>query len=69
MAPIMEEIAERYGDKVKVAKLNVDDYPELATRYGVMSIPTFILFEKGTPTKSAIGAKSLETLVKELGIE
>ncbi|MCX7831854.1 MAG: thioredoxin [Actinobacteria bacterium] len=68
MAPIMEEIAIKYGDKVKVGKLNVDEYPEIASQFGVMSIPTFILFEKGIPKKFTVGAKSMETLLTELGI-
>lgn len=68
MAPVIEEVAEKYGDKVKVGKLNVDEYPEIATRFGVMSIPTFILFEKGVPKKFTVGARSLESLVNELGI-
>lgn len=68
MAPIIEEVANRYGDKVKVGKLNVDLYPDLATRFGVMSIPTFILFEKGQPKKAVVGAMPLERLVAELEI-
>lgn len=68
MAPIMEEIALKYGDKIKVGKLNVDEYPEIASQFGVMSIPTFILFENGVPKKFTVGAKSMETLLSELGI-
>jgi thioredoxin 1 len=68
MAPVIEELAARYGDKVKVGKLNVDEYQEIAVRFGVMSIPTFILFEKGTPKKFVVGAMPLERLVEELGI-
>lgn len=68
MAPVIEEVANKYGDKIKVGKLNVDEYQEIAVRYGVMSIPTFILFEKGVPKKFVVGAMPLERLVAELGI-
>lgn len=69
MAPVIEELAARYGDKVKVGKLNVDEYQEIAVRFGVMSIPTFILFENGVPKKFVVGAMPLERLVEELGIQ
>lgn len=69
MAPVIEEVANRYGDKIKVGKLNVDEYPDIARRFGVMSIPTFILFENGQPSRQVVGAMSLEMLVQNLGIQ
>lgn len=68
MAPVMEELAAKYQDKVKVVKLNVDDYPDVAARYEIRSIPTFIHFEKGNAKKRITGAMPLERLVEEIGL-
>jgi thioredoxin 1 len=68
MAPVMEELATRYAGTIKVGKLNVDEYPEIAGRFGVMSIPTFIYFQNGQPVRQIIGAMPLERLVQELGL-
>ncbi|MCL2153349.1 MAG: thioredoxin [Oscillospiraceae bacterium] len=57
VAPIVEELAEKYKDSVTVAKVNVDDENGLASRYGVMSIPTVILFKDGVETKRFVGVK------------
>ncbi len=62
VGPIVEELAEEYKDKIHVAKLNVDDNPQVAGKYGVMSIPTLILFKNGEPIKSTIGAQPKESL-------
>ncbi len=56
IAPILEEIASENGT-ITVAKLNVDDHPDLARRFDVMSIPTLIVFKDGSPAKRLIGAK------------
>ena len=66
VAPILEEIALEHGGKVKVAKLNVDDNPDAARRYEVMSIPTLIVFRDGQPVKRMIGAKGKGQLLQEL---
>ncbi len=68
VSPIVEEIASEYGDKVKVAKLNVDENKETATRYGIMSIPTILLFKNGDIAKQVVGAMPKSALVKELGL-
>ncbi len=68
MAPVMEEIAQKFQKKIKVAKINVDDNPAVASRYEVRSIPTFILFEKGEVKKTVVGAMNTEKLIEELGI-
>ncbi len=47
MAPIVKEMAEKYGGKVKVGKMNIEENPDTTTEYGIMSIPTFILFQNG----------------------
>lgn len=56
VGPIVEELAEEVKD-VKICKVNVDEQPDIAGKYNVMSIPTFILFEKGEPVKVSMGAK------------
>lgn len=56
VGPIVEEIAEEVTD-AKVCKVNVDEQPDLAGKYNVMSIPTIIVFEKGEPVKVSVGAK------------
>jgi thioredoxin 1 len=60
MAPIVDEITKEYDSKLKVCKLNIDDNPESAGKYGVMSIPTFIIFQKGEVVEQIVGGKSKE---------
>ena len=67
IAPILEEIATEQAGKLQVAKLNVDDAPDLARRYEVMSIPTLLVFRDGEVAKRIVGAKPKGTLVEELG--
>jgi thioredoxin len=66
IAPILEEIAVEQQGKVTVAKLNVDDHPDLARRYDVMSIPTLLVFSGGELQKRLIGAKGKGQLLEEL---
>ena len=61
-APIFESLAEKYGDKVKFAKLNIDEQGELAVMNRVMSIPTFIVFDGGKAVDRMIGLSSEEEL-------
>lgn len=63
VAPVLEEIQDEY--KVTVGKLNIDDHPELADKYQIRSIPAMIVFEKGIPVKTVIGARPKHVLVKE----
>ncbi|HYH04742.1 MAG TPA: thioredoxin [Bacillota bacterium] len=58
IAPFIEELAAEYQGKVKFVKLNVDESPDLAGDYGVMSIPTLCFFTKGTVAFRTVGAKS-----------
>jgi thioredoxin len=67
IAPILEEIASEHAGKLTVAKLNVDDNPEIARRFDVMSIPTLIVFKDGTAQKRLVGAKGKGQLLAELG--
>ena len=66
IAPILEEIAGEQAGKVVIAKLNVDDNPDIARRFDVMSIPTLIVFQDGQPVKRMVGAKGKGQLLEEL---
>jgi len=66
IAPILEEIASEQQGKLLVAKLNVDDNPDVARRFDVMSIPTLIVFKDGEPAKRLVGAKGKGQLLQEL---
>jgi thioredoxin 1 len=66
IAPVLEEIAEEQGDKLRIAKLNVDENLDIARRFEVMSIPTLILFKEGQPQLRLIGAKGKGQLLQEL---
>ena len=66
IAPILEEIAAEQAGSVRIAKVNVDEAPDLARRFEVMSIPTLILFDGGVPTKRIVGAKGKPQLLEEL---
>ena len=63
--PILEQIAKEYEGKVKIGKLNVDENPNTAAKYGVMSIPTLLLFKGGVIAKQWIGVQSKEALKAE----
>lgn len=62
IAPVLEEIAADYEGKLKVAKVNVDDNPDTAARYSVMSIPTLMLFKNGEPVQTIVGFRRKEDL-------
>ena len=66
IAPVLEELASELGDKVNITKLNVDDNPDIAMRYNVMSIPTLLVFEGGEVKKRLVGAKGKGALLQEL---
>ncbi|MEV3962004.1 thioredoxin [Nocardia sp. NPDC050193] len=66
VAPVLEEIAGSHGEKLTVAKLDIDANPETARDYQVMSIPTMILFAGGKPVKQIVGAKGKAALLREL---
>jgi thioredoxin 1 len=66
IAPILGEIASEQSDSLTVAKLNVDENPELAMKYNVMSIPTLLVFDKGNVAKRLVGAKGKGALLQEL---
>lgn len=66
MLPIVEEIANETAGKVKVCKVNVDENQELAQRYGIMSIPTFLVFKNGNLVSNTVGIQSKSDLMKLL---
>ena len=67
IAPVLDQIAAERGD-LKVVKLNIDEQPAVAQRYGVMSIPTLILFKGGEPAAAAVGAMPKSMLEERLGL-
>lgn len=62
IAPVLEELDSEIGEQVKIAKVNVDDNQESASKFGVMSIPTLILFKDGQPVDKIVGLQSKEAL-------
>jgi thioredoxin 1 len=66
LGPIIEELAGEYKDKAKIAKLDVDQSQETASKYGVMSLPTVVLFKNGNPVKSLVGVQPKENYRTEL---
>jgi len=62
IAPIIEELAEEFGDQIKVGKLNTDENPNIAMRYGIRAIPTIILFKDGEVVDTRIGVQPKEAL-------
>lgn len=66
VAPVVEEIAREKGDALAVAKLNIDDNPGLTQRYGVMSIPTLMLFVNGEEKARVVGARGKDALLREI---
>lgn len=62
MGPVVEELANDYSGKVKVGKVNVDEEPELAQEYGIMSIPTIIIFKEGKIVNQVVGARTKSDL-------
>ena len=69
VGPVLDRIAEERSEELRVVKVNMDEEPELARRYGVVSIPTIILFKDGEPTAAAVGAQPKSMLEKSLGLD
>ena len=67
IAPVLDQIADERND-LRVVKLNIDEEPAIAQRYGVMSIPTLILFKDGEPQAAAVGAMPKSMLEERLGL-
>ncbi len=67
IAPVLDQMAQERSD-LKIVKLNIDEEPAVAQRYGVMSIPTLILFKDGEPSAAAVGAMPKSMLEQKLGL-
>jgi thioredoxin 1 len=66
VSPILDKIAEEHSDRLDIVKLNVDDNPETALKYGITSIPAMFVFQKGEIVKRVIGAKPKPALEADL---
>jgi len=66
VGPVIEDLAKEYEGRVKVGKVNVDQNPNSASRFGIMSIPSIVIFNKGQVIKSLVGAQGKDTYKKEL---
>ena len=68
IAPALDKIGEEHADKVKIAKVNIDEEQGLAAKYGIVSIPMLIMFENGEPAAAAVGAHPKSSLERALGL-
>jgi thioredoxin 1 len=68
VSPILDRIAEERATELKLVKVNIDEEPSLAQRYGIASIPTIVLFKGGEPSAFAIGAQPKQALERSLGL-
>jgi thioredoxin 1 len=66
VAPVLEQIADEHGEKIDVIKLNIDENPATAAKYGIMAIPTMNVFKGGEVVKQIVGAKPKAALLREL---
>jgi thioredoxin 1 len=66
VAPVLEEIAGEYAEKITIVKVNIDENPGIARNYQIMSIPTMSVFNKGEIVKSIVGARPKAAILKEL---
>ena len=68
VGPIVEDLATTHAGKVSVGKINVDENPATAAKFGIMSIPTIVLFKDGKPEKKVVGVRSKADLERELDL-
>ena len=66
VSPVVEQIGQEKGERLKVAKLNIDDNPQATRQYGVMSIPSLILFKDGKEVARVVGAKPKDAILHDL---
>lgn len=66
IAPVLEELNQEIGDKLTIAKLNVDENPSSAAKYGIMGIPTLLLFKDGKPVEKIVGFQPKENLLNAI---
>ena len=68
LAPIVEKLADEFKGKARVGKLDIDDSPAVASKYGIRGVPTVLVFKDGKVSGTHVGVTSKETLVKLLGV-
>jgi thioredoxin 1 len=68
LAPIVEKLADEYQGKVKVGKLDIDDSPAVATKFGIRGVPTVLVFKDGKESGRHVGVTNKETLLKLVGV-
>ena len=68
VAPVLDKIAEERSDELRLVKVNIDEEPSLAQKYGIVSIPTIVLFKNGEPAAAAIGAQPKPAIERSLGL-
>jgi thioredoxin 1 len=66
VSPILDEIAAEHADKIRIVKLNIDENPQVAAKYGITSIPTMNVYSGGEVVKTIIGAKPKAMLLRDL---
>jgi len=68
VSPVLDQIADERAEELRVVKVNIDEEPELQQRYGILSIPTIVLFRSGEPAAAAVGAQPKRMLEQSLGL-
>ena len=68
VSPVLDKIAEERGDELRLVKVNIDEEPALAQKYGIVSIPTIVLFKDGEPAAAAVGAQPKTAIERSLGL-
>jgi thioredoxin 1 len=68
VSPVLDKIAEERSDELRLVKVNIDEEPSLAQKYGVVSIPTIVLFKNGEPAAAAVGAQPKTAIERSLGL-
>lgn len=66
LSPVIDQLSQEVGDKFRIGKINVDEQPELASRYGIRSIPTLLVFKNGEPVKELVGVQPKQAIVGAL---
>jgi thioredoxin 1 len=66
VAPVVEEIAGEYDGKIKVGKVNTDENQQIAAKYGIMSIPTLMIFKNGEPAERIVGAQPKQAITEKI---
>jgi len=68
VSPVLDKIADERSDELRLVKVNIDEEPALAQKYGIVSIPTIVLFKGGEPAAAAVGAQPKSALERSLGL-